>query len=202
MSWSGKTRFAAWLLSLMPISTMPWIIIDYKGDDLINAIRGAKYITPDDPLPEKPGIYILKAESDEDEALSDFFFRVKNKGGIGLFVDEGLMLGTRNKGFVSCLTQGRSLHIPIIILSQRPVWVTKFARTEATFIVLFELQDVDDRNAVRKFMKGDTKEELPRFHSYYYDSKDKMLSRMGPVPDDKTILAAIERKIPRERRTL
>ena len=68
---SGKTQLALWLLSRMPIDRMPWVIVDYKGDELVNAIDRAIPISYD-VVPIQPGVYILRVLPGEEEKLSEF----------------------------------------------------------------------------------------------------------------------------------
>jgi hypothetical protein len=201
---SGKTFGGVWLLSRQDIDVRPWIVLDFKNDDLINSIKKCTYITYSTPLPSKPGIYILKCAPGEDEELSAFFFRVLQRTGIGIYVDEGLVIGQHNKGFNTCLTQGRSLEIPMIILTQRPVRVSSYAFSEATFWMVFFLIKISDR----KIVADDTPLEvsyvdtLAEHESYWYDVKRRRLTKFIPVPDEPLILAAIDAKAPKPRRTL
>src|ERR1700751_6052757 len=75
---SGKSVFGLWVLSYMNFEDMPWVIVDYKGDDLLEEIledhnwkvtrnrvvRGfnspIKEISPTDPVPKKPGLYYMR----------------------------------------------------------------------------------------------------------------------------------------------
>lgn len=202
---SGKTQAAVWMLSKQDFVSMPWVIIDYKGDDLINSIDKAQNITYD-TIPEKPGIYILRVLPGEEEELSEWFHKAWDHENIGIYIDEGYMVGQRDKWFNACLTQGRSKHIPMIILSQRPLWMSRFAFSEASFIQVFSLTDDDDIRVVKRFIKGgaktDVNESLKRYHSYFYDVGNNQVSKFGPVPDGDEILASIDSRLPRVRRTL
>jgi hypothetical protein len=54
----------------------------------------------------------------------------------GIYIDEGYMLGVRNPALNACLTQGRSKRIEMMILSQRPVWMSKFVFSESNYLRL------------------------------------------------------------------
>jgi len=199
---SGKTQFGMWLLSTQSFDTMPWVIIDYKGDELIGKIAGIKPITYKS-VPEKPGLYLLKVLPDEESELSDFFRKVWERGGIGIYIDEGYMIGQRDKWFNSCLTQGRSKRIPMIILSQRPLWLSRFVFSESSYFFVFDLTDNDDIKRVRSFVRTrsgeDIGDQMPPYHSRYYDVSRRYMAKLGPVPSGEKILALIERKIPKEK---
>lgn len=203
---SGKTCAAVWHLSLQDFDKRPWVVIDYKGDDLINAIERAEYIDFE-KIPTEPGIYILRVMPGDESALSDWFRRVWAHEGIGIYVDEGYMIDPRDKWFNACLTQGRSKQIPMIVLSQRPVWLSRFVFSEASHFQVFGLTDDKDIEVVRRFVKGEARkavgaEVLPNYWSHYYSVADNSLLTMKPVPTGETILQAIDEKLPRRRKRL
>lgn len=189
---SGKSQAALWHLSLAGFDKMPWIILDFKGDENINAIQGAQHITYKD-VPTKPGIYILHPMPGDKDALEAYLYKLWEKERVGILVDEGYMLQD-NDAFLACLTQGRSKRIPMIVLTQRPAWITRFVFSEADFYQVFALNDRRDRKTIAEFMPGDVKDapKLPDFHSYYYDVGRDELVVMAPVPDMDTILEKID----------
>lgn len=207
---SGKTVAAVWHLSNADFDVRPWVIIDYKNDVLINGISRAKYIDYS-VIPESPGIYILKVLPGEEEELSDWFRRAWEHEGIGIYIDEGYMIDRNDKWFNACLTQGRSKHIPMIILSQRPVWLSRFVFSEADFFQVFDLTHAQDMAKVKEYIRDDERRQLekplPDFHSYYYDVGKKRLETFKPVPDGSILLANIdsrleemeEKQVPRRR---
>lgn len=201
---SGKTVYAVWVLSRQSFDSMPWVILDFKRDELINSIKGAKHIGYE-TIPTKPGIYILHPIPGETEKLETYLWGIWKQGNIGLYVDEGYMIGPSD-AFEAILTQGRSLRIPTIILSQRPVWLTRFAFSEATFLNIFDLSDDEDMKTVRRYVKrklwGELKDDIPEYHSYFYDAAQKRLIALGPAPKGEKIIEAIEAKLKPIRRTL
>ena len=207
---SGKTVAAVFHLSKQDIDKRPWFIIDYKGDELIWAIhdelRKATVLNLEaDPRKIKqPGIYILSLRPGEEEAkkLEAFLWKIWERGNCGLYTDEGYMIDPRSEAFNAILTQGRSKKITMITLSQRPVWMSRFVFSEASFFQVFDLTHHLDKKKVMEFVAGDTSPSLPAFHSYYYDVGEKRLTHFGPVPKGKEILEAIDAKLPRLRRTL
>jgi DNA helicase HerA-like ATPase len=204
---SGKTQLGVWLLSTQDIDTRVWIIIDYKGDELINAIDKAVPIGYDVNLERlKPGLYILRVLPGDEESLSEFFQRIWMHEDIGLFIDEGYMIGNRDRYFNACLTQGRSKHIPMIVLTQRPLWLSRFVFSEASYFFVFDITHSKDRGVVKEYVKDELRyrvdERLPQYHSLYYDVGRAKMEKLGPVPDGDEILALIDAKLPKQRRTL
>src|SRR5215469_2654678 len=121
---SGKTHFAVWALSKANWPTRPWIIVDYKRDDLIGELPGVEEIslTPR-RMPRHPGLYVVHPRPDSDDAVETFLMRIWERGHTGIYIDEGHILPERG-GLQAILTQGRSKKIPAIVLTQRPKWVS------------------------------------------------------------------------------
>ena len=204
---SGKTTAAAWHLSQRDVDLMPWIVYDFKYDELINSIEHAQQITFDDPIPTRPGVYIIHPRSNDDLAISDHMKRIWAAEDVGVFIDEMHMLGTANVGFRDLLTQGRSEYIPMIYCSQRPVWVDRFAFSEADFFHVFRLNHVGDRQTIAEYIQipgvrnfEDHKivtDIPPQYHSYYYDVARNELEPVSPVPDHAAILDTFNTKLKR-----
>jgi DNA helicase HerA-like ATPase len=208
---SGKTVAGLWHLSKQDIDQRPWIIIDFKGDKNILAIDRAQAIDYSTNLSKlKPGLYILSVMPDEEEALDAWFVRLWSAENIGVMVDEGFMVGQRSRGFNMCLIQGRSKHITMIILSQRPVWMSRYVLSEASFIQMYGLNDRKDALTVKGFVEDkeiggrevSVLNRLPRYQSYYYDVAKDDLMVLAPVPMVDEILASIDKKLPIVRRTM
>ncbi len=192
---SGKTQAGWWQVSHRSIETMPWIVFDYKNEDLINATPYAQQLDVRDAVPEKPGVYIVHpvAESD-DEAVENLLWRIWERENVGVYVDEGYMIP--NSGALrAVLTQGRSKHIPVIILTQRPKWVSRFIFSEADFMQIFWLNDADDRKTVERFIPEGAYKRLPDFYSLWYDiGRDRLLT-LEPVPDSRAILDGFAKRL-------
>jgi hypothetical protein len=198
---SGKTQFAAWLLSNAPFNHQPYIIVDYKRDALLNASRRINEIGYKD-LPSYPGLYIIHPDPTHDEIMEQWLYRIWRKGHTGLFFDEAYMVPNK-KAFPSLLTQGRSLHIPAIVVSQRPVWLSRFAFSEADQFSVFHLNDHEDRRTISRFLPEGAADERPaEYHSIWYDVPRDQLFRLQPVPDGATILQAIEDRLTPRRRAI
>lgn len=198
---SGKTVAGVWHLSQRNWDEMPWIIFDYKGDELIASFDPTE-IDIDGKLPTEPGLYVVRPLADvDDEAVEKFLWAIKNRGNIGIYIDEGYMLPNNGKSIAmrAIQTQGRSLRIPTIILSQRPVWMDRFIFSEADFYQVFHLNDKRDRRTIGSFMPAEANKNLPEFHSYYYDVGKDQLVILGPVPTGEDLVAGMRPEKPKTR---
>lgn len=194
---TGKTHAALWHLSRRNYDQKPWIVYDFKNDELINDIEGARHITLDAKLPDQPGLYVAHPHPGDvdDGTVETHMWQIWRQENIGVYVDEGFMIGTNNRGFRALLTQGRSKHIPMITLSQRPVWMDRFVFSESEFFQVFRLQHRKDVANVEEFIPHDLTERLPTHHSYYYDATDDKLVVMKSVPDRAVILDTFDLKL-------
>jgi len=199
---SGKTHAAAWHLSRSGFDRKPWIIYDYKLDSFLATIPGIVPLDVAEPPPERPGLYIVRPRPrHDDKRVEEQMEAVWEREDTGIYIDEGYMIAGSNIGFENCLVQGRSKQIPMIVLTQRPVWVNKFVFTESEFKQVFRLQDTDDMIKMERYIPRDLRRQrLPKWHSYYYDSIEDDLRTMKPLPDQNAIratFAARMAKIPR-----
>jgi hypothetical protein len=193
---SGKTVAALWHLSNANFQSMPWVIVDFKTDENINAIEGIRYISTSE-TPKHPGIYVVQPEPD-DPALFGLFDRIWHRGHTGVYIDEGYMVGenkTTEKRFKTLLTQGRSLHIPMIVLSQRPAWISRFVWSESDFFQVFDLSLGDDIETIHRMLPKGSFIPLPDFHSVYYDVVKKRINYLSPVPDAPEIVDKISEQL-------
>lgn len=191
---SGKTWLGVWSLSQRSYDVMPWLIFDFKGDALIRDLD-ADEIEPG-KCPKKPGLYVTRPIPGlHDEEVEKTLWKARAQGSVGLYVDEGYMMGD-SPALRACLTQGRSLHVPMIILSQRPVWMSRFCFSEADFFSLFHLNDLRDRKTVVNFMRDVTPNySLAEYHSFYYDVGRDDLKVFQPVPGrDRIIETFLQRR--------
>lgn len=190
----------------------PWLIYNFKTDKSIDQIPYVRDIELDE-VPIQPGIYVAHPHPDQGGAVEDQMWAVWEKQGIGVYTDEGYMVGRQNPAFRALLTQGRSREIPMITLSQRPVWLDPFILSEAEYYQVFRLNHKNDRKKVEEFIPDNTSGEktskihplqrrLPEYHSYYYDVGGDKLSVLKPVPDMVKIHATFERRLARTRRTV
>lgn len=194
---SGKTMAALWHLSHANFHRQPWIVIDPKIEETINSIDGAiQYDMESSQLPKRPGIYIVHPRPTEDglKQLNEFLLSIWEHENIGVYCDEGYLYADGD-GFVSCLTQGRSKHIPMIICSQRPVMISRFCFSEANFFQVFSLNDKRDRAVVKGFVPLEKNFEQKEFFSWYYDVSKNRLFQMAPVPPANELVGRIEDRL-------
>jgi DNA helicase HerA-like ATPase len=195
---SGKTTVGAWLLSEANFDEMPWVMIDYKRDGLLNAIDRRRQIGLNE-IPKEPGLYHLKPNPvSDDERVEDWLLRCWSKRNIGLYVDEALRLPTSRKtgAFETILTQGRSLRIPVIALSQRPVDLTRYAFSEANHVVVMRLTDLRDRKKVTEYVPDVGHDyKLEKYHSIWYSVDNNRKYDMDPVPEGSEILEVFDRRL-------
>jgi hypothetical protein len=199
---SGKTQAAMWLLANRSYHTRPWIVMDFKREELINAIPYRKYLDVDAKIPKEPGLYVVQPKPSQEEAVEDLLWRIWDRERVGLFIDEGYMISARSPGFQAVLTQGRSKSIPVIHLTQRPAWVTRFAFSEADYIQLFQLTDTRDQKIVKQFMPLPIEQPLPQYHSWWWDNSRNVKRVLRPVPDAATILDRFYDRLKQPRRVI
>jgi hypothetical protein len=199
---TGKTQFAVWLLSHQDFDKRPWVIIDYKREQLFTKLRRMKALRgelkPSASVPKAPGLYLMRPMQSDDGDVDDFLWRVWRKGKVGLYFDEGSMPPSGpNSAVAAILTQGRSLLIPVIALNQRPVEIDRKFKSEAKYIAMFYLIDRDDRKEMTRYMPIDPDGDFPDFRPWWYDSSRRNLMLLPKAPDAATLLARIAERAPR-----
>lgn len=191
---SGKTQAAVWHLLLRRFDLKPWIIIDFKRDKLLNDL-GAMPLDIGSKLDLNPGLYIIHPDADDTEQVEALLWRIWRKEKIGVYIDEGYMISPKSAAFQAILTQGRSKEIPVIILSQRPVWLSRFTISEADFIQTFWLTDKRDRETVQSFLPFSVSERLAPYNSHYYDVSQDAHFKLKPVPSAEKLVAGFRSRI-------
>ena len=194
---SGKTQFAAWVLSHHRLDATPWIVIDYKHDKLLNSIDKVRRLNVGANIPKKAGLYLVQPLPSQEDEVENLMWRIWKQGDTGLYIDEGHMLP--NKGALAALTtQGRSLGIPMIVLTQRPRWTSRFVFSEADYISAFHLTYPDDRTFIAGIFGIDHRskmEQLEKYHSRYHSIAEHTTYRLKPVPDADSIRKRIESQL-------
>jgi len=198
---SGKTQFGMWSLSRRSYDAMPWVIFDYKRDELIDAVDPIEIDVSELP-PKHPGLYVVRPIPQvSDEAVEKALWKIHATGRCGLYIDEGYML-PNGGAFRAILTQGRSLRIPCITLTQRPVFISKFVFSESEFFSVFRLTDRTDRKRVTEFVPINQNYTLSQYSSYFFDVGTNELRKFSPVPSAEQIVERFADRMPRKRRTL
>lgn len=210
---TGKTVGGIYHLSRKDLRDEIWFVVDYKGEDHVRALQdvGAPAIAIDEKLPTKPGLYIVRPDIDDAVGVAKFWRAVHKRRNVGVFVDEGYMV-EEDKAYDALLTQGRSLCIPMIVLSQRPRWVTRFVFSEATYFQVYALNDDDDWRRVAGFVplplawdnaRAASRGAVtlaaslnpPPFYSYYFDTNTQTLVKFSPVPPVEESIGIIAKQI-------
>jgi len=199
---SGKTVAGLYHLALSSWTEKPWIIVDFKGDKHVRQIPGAVPMDISAPVPDDPGIYIVRHFPGMENELDDLMRRIWAKQNVGVYFDEGYMIGPYpriSQSYRALLTQGRSLGIDVITLTQRPKCLDLFCFTEASAIQLFDLSNVDDQKTVSRHISGvEMGQQIAPYHSQWYDVETKTVTSLGPVPSPPEILDIFERRRPKE----
>lgn len=190
---SGKTFGALAMLARQDLDKRPWFIIDHKGDDSIKSLDREEVSLSTRFLPDK-GLFVIRPKYGERKdrmALEDFFVRVFKKRKAGIYVDEGHLVGP-SPALRNIFVAGRSHKVTVMWCSQRAAQIDPFIWSQASFYRVFALQTALDikrfnENFPMKF------EQLPEFHSYYYDVKRGKVHLLAPAPhlaDTKSLLDA------------
>lgn len=195
---SGKTQGAAFILSESPFDQIPYVIFDFKRENLFAEIH-AREIRVDEPDAARvrlnqPGIYVVRPTPDQIDEVEALLWVIWEHEYCGVFIDEGYMIG-KSKAYEALMTQGRSKNIPVITLTQRPSWISRFAFSEADYFMIFQLNDKRDRDTVQSFVGVDIEKKLPRYWSYWYDVSRDQVVRLRPVPGRDVILGKIKSKL-------
>lgn len=185
---------AVWHLSNRSYDKMPWLVFNFKGDDLIDSIPGKREIKLTDDPPTKPGIYIVRPMPHQKEELDEFLWKVWANENTGIYFDEGYMVGNSD-AFQALLTQGRSKHIPMIILVQRPVWISRFVWSESNYFQIYNLTNAQDQKTIREFVPMKKDVVLKPYHSVYHDANSHRTVMLSPVPERVTILKTFRQRM-------
>ena len=197
MTGTGKTTFGMWLLSHARFDKRPWIIIDYKGETLLDQIgypplQRLKL----GKLPKRRGLYVVSPRSDQDDEVEDWLWKLWEHENIGIFADEATLLPNQN-AMKAILRQGRSKRIPVIACTQRPVELNREFFTEANFVSLFRLRDERDFKTVQGFTGiRINPSTLPKRWSIWDDAEQGLTLTLKPCPGPDTITARLRERVP------
>lgn len=195
---TGKTTCGVWLLSSQRFDKRPWVVIDFKREQIFDAVGfpPIKQISLSAKPPKKPGgLYLLSPRPDEDERLDEWLWRVWEQGDIGLFVDEAALM-PNGEAFRAILQQGRSKRIPVIACMQRPVDVKRALFSEASYFCIYRMQDARDYKIVQGFAPAEISTSQRRHHWRWYDVQNHELLNMLPVPKPAEVATLVRDKLP------
>lgn len=194
---SGKSTCGLWMLSHQRLEHRPWIALDFKREEIFDHVGfpPIRQISLDDPVPKKPGLYLVSPIPGQSDLLEAFLWRVWTRENVGLYVDEAALM-PEGDAFPAILQQGRSKRIPVIACSQRPVGVARGLFSEASFICVYRVVDRRDYKIIEGFAPIDLEAPLPKHHWYWFDvARDVQLS-MSPVPPPQEIADSLCAKLP------
>lgn len=211
---SGKTVAGAFVLSRQDFTKRPWVALDFKGEELWDQLgRPPMRELRLGEMPGKKGLYRMHVNPGQDDALEEWLWKVWKKGNIGLFCDEASLLPQKD-AFKAILRQGRSLLIPVIACTQRPVDCDVEIFTESQFRMLFGIEDFyrdyprirglfgnqdvktllaeRDALAARHEKNLDMRQRWP----LWYDAPRKSLTILRPVPPPDSIIGGLKQAVP------
>ena len=85
--------------------------------------------------------------------------------------------------FKQLITAGGLFGITVILVSQRPVGIPVFARSESIHWFCFRLKSPDDRNTMADVMGAPVRDRpLEHPHGFWYLSPDDVLRQAEPIP--------------------
>jgi hypothetical protein len=182
-----------------PWRGMPITIFNTKNDELLNELPARELSIKDKP-PKHGGLYMVRPRpEDDDAAVQKYLQGVWDNEDHALYFDEGYMLGNKNRAFRLLLTQGRAKHIPMTYLSQRPVFMDRFAFSEARYFALFHLVDNRDIKTVQEFVSVPVSKKLAKHHFVWYDVNSDAGAIVKPVPSPETIINGFNSHFPKPR---
>ncbi len=192
-------------LSQRSIGEIPWIALDFKGDDLVSAIPVTAPFRLGDPLPTEPGLYTARAQIEDHGKggpVEDLFFAAVERGNVGIFIDEGVAVGQYNRGLHVLLTAGRSKRCPVIMGTQAPYYIDPWMLRLSEFIQIFYMQQTDDQERIHRFidrkrLSFNNLRDMGLYHSAYYDVLADRLEYLQPAPPFQDVYDRILVRLPR-----
>ncbi len=188
---SGKSTLACWLLSR---SNQHWLILNpkwtkayqalpesevfegFKESDIMRSLGKNRYTIINFPGSQANAEYM--------DGVVDYIHNCFEN--IGLCADELFTLHTGGKagpGVTGWLTRGRELKQSFVGLTQRPAWISRFAYSEADYIVGMDLVLADDRKRLFE-ASGNPHflQRIPPRRWLWYDVGMDTIEKYGPVP--------------------
>jgi hypothetical protein len=191
---SGKTVAALEMLSVRDMESMPWVIIDHKRDENIKALP-AERLNPDALILPTSGLHVIWADmtTSSREQIEGFMARAFKRGKMGIYVDEGHLLG-HSDAVRNIMVAGRSKKVPLMWTSQRAHWIDPFIWSQSSFYRVFQLQTVHD---IKRFnenfpMKWKAPDE---YHSWYYDVSKGKVNYLAPSNPIENTIARLDKSL-------
>lgn len=191
---SGKTVGAINMLSFRDMKNMAWVIVDHKRDDHIARLPAEK-LNPNSVIMPSSGLHVIHAgiAKEDRQDIEDFLFRAFNKGRVGIYVDEGHLLGN-SEAIRNILVAGRSKKVPLMWISQRAQTIDPFIWSQSSYYRVFDLQSSLD---VKRFNENfPIKWRKPEpYHSWYYDVSQGKTFMLAPAEPLETSLERLDSKL-------
>lgn len=192
---SGKTTFATWLLQRL--DRYPRIILDTKVEPKFKAmpeslvvltwpeaVRAVRRIRPPRHIVLRPPVAVASDWEALDDLLKAHYHDMR---GLPVYIDEVYQVhngGRAGPGLVGLLTRGRSRGITTIMSTQRPLWLSRYALTEAQRFAVFRLLDRQDRRRIGEVTPYPVDAVLPRYQWAYWDGEMDGYKLFAPIPYD------------------
>lgn len=144
-----------------------------------------------DALRALPGRVVYRPRADEIHEIGEVFdklvWRVMRLTAHAIVVHELGDLAASDRELApwasALLRQRRSLRIPLILVTQRPVNIPRLALSESQHAVAFHLVDRQDRARMAEVMgPAVVGDPVPNDHSFWYRGPDLALVRVAPIP--------------------
>ena len=192
---SGKTALALWHLSKRSFINRTIIIFDMKRDSSLSKIK-AKVLSLNKKVPSDGGVYFYRPiPIADDELVNSILLQIWNNENYLVFFDELAIAKTNSRGFIACLTQGRDKNIEMIMCTQRPVDVSRYAFSETDFMALMKLNDKRDIKTIQEMVDVDLTVPIPKYYSRWIDKNENSCLILEPVPEPMLSIEAINVKI-------
>lgn len=207
---SGKTQFASFLLSRSPFHQQPYIIVDYKHDELLNSVDRIREIDiTKSAIPKQPGLYIVHPLPGADDArMEQWLWDIWERERVGLFFDEATLVpgsaaGSRGYALQAILQQGRSKRVPVIAITQRPAGISRQLFTEADFFAGFYINTKPDLARAQEMLPIGAMDGLRQDYTCrWFDVAKDHLTRFTPAPSADSIRAVLHERLAPKRRYL
>lgn len=182
MTGSGKTYLARGILSQAP----RLIICDAKGELGAEKKEGWDYNADWDKgyellkRGEPARVYVPPLNSDD--AWEEKFRQIFKLRGVCVYLDELYQVGPSagSEGLRLLYTQGRQLYIGMYSSVQRPAFVPKFIFSEASYVLMFNLQLEDDLETMGKQIGRRVQTEPLSWYGFWvYSVRTRRLLKYG-----------------------
>jgi energy-coupling factor transporter ATP-binding protein EcfA2 len=193
---SGKSEFIRWLIEKMEDS--PAIIYDTKIEPKYEALPKhslanswsevrQEFNNPEvDYVIFRPPTLELNHPEMLDEYLQRHYDEFSHTPAV---IDETYQFHNRGhpfNGLTSLLTRGRSRGITTIMGTQRPKFISEFAKTETTRFYIFRLNSKKDRESLSGYIPDFHKVPSPqKYGHWFYHVEEDQPRQMAPIPLEK-----------------